>query len=402
MLALLMTLSILLAMTGSFPVFAATKSELQQKLEQLEAKEKKIKNNLANTNKDLNASQQRKNLLDSQISNVQEQIDLLEDQLGDLDSQIAKKEKELKQAEADIAAKESDIEDSHTLLGQRLRAVAKSGNTSTLQRLLNTENYTEYLLRSKAAECIAAHDQAIIDQLEEALVEIQEQKTELTEEQKKLESQKTEVEKLKSTSNGKKNQLDTLFAAAQTEVNKLSSSVSAYKQQLAATQKEIEKTDAQIAALINSTGSSGSYNNKWMYWPVPTVRAVSSYYGERWGTKHKGLDIANGKIPIYGEKIVAAADGVVIAVNSTSTWGGGYGYYCIVDHGRNSKGQIVSTLYAHCSKMYAKVGQKVTGGKTVLAKAGSTGNVTGPHLHFEVRLNGVQVNPWNYVRPNIN
>ena len=137
----------------------------------------------------------------------------------------------------------------------------------------------------------------------------------------------------------------------------------------------------------------GKYTNGTMFWPVPTVRNISSGFGSRWGTVHRGIDIANGSVPIYGEKIYAAESGTVIYSNYTSTWGGGYGYYCIVDHGLDSKGRRISTLYAHTSKMYARVGDKVTRGKTVLALAGDTGNVTGPHLHFEVRVNGVAVDP---------
>ena len=144
-----------------------------------------------------------------------------------------------------------------------------------------------------------------------------------------------------------------------------------------------------------------------MYWPVPTVRAISSYWGERWNKIHRGIDIANGPVKVYGQNIVAAADGTVILSNYTSTWGygwsSGYGYSCVIEHGKNSAGQTVTTLYAHCSEMYARVGQKVVGGKTVIGKAGNTGNVTGPHLHFEVRLNGKSVNPYpNYVHPNVN
>lgn len=401
-LSLALAAVLLLAMSNVMPVAADAKSELEQKLENLEKKEKEIKNNLAAASSDLSASQQRKNLIDSQIDNVIQQITLLDNQLANLNNQITTKQAAIKKAEQDIADKETAIRETHATLGQRLRAIAKSGNMSALQRILNTENYTEYLLKSKAAECIAAHDQAAIDALEAALKNIQAQKKALQSEKSGLESKKSEVASLKNSSDSKKRQLDTLYAAAQTEVNKLSSSVSSYNQQLKATQEEIKKTDAAIAALITSTGTTGTYNAEWMYWPVPTVRAVSSHFGPRWGTLHRGLDIANGSIPIYGQNIVAAADGTVIYANSSSWWGGGYGYYVIVDHGRNANGQIVSTLYAHCSAVNVSVGQQVTGGKTVLGRAGATGNVNGPHLHFEVRINGSQVNPWNYVRPNIN
>ena len=130
-----------------------------------------------------------------------------------------------------------------------------------------------------------------------------------------------------------------------------------------------------------------------MFWPVPAVRNISSFYGMRWGRLHKVIDIANGSVPVYGQNIVAAASGTVIYENHTNSWGGGYGYYLIVDHGLDKNGKKISTLYAHCSKIFARVGQKVTGGQTVLALAGATGDVTGPHLHFEVRENGTAVNP---------
>ena len=130
-----------------------------------------------------------------------------------------------------------------------------------------------------------------------------------------------------------------------------------------------------------------------MAWPVPTVRAMSSGYGYRWGKLHKGIDIANGPIPVYGENIVAADDGVVIYANASNWWGGGYGYHVIIDHGLDANGNRISTLYAHCSYVGVSVGQTVTKGQTVIGRAGDSGNVTGPHLHFEVRVNGVAVDP---------
>ncbi len=295
------------------------------------------------------------------------------------------------------------IADTRIKLGERMRAMVKHGNKTSLQVLTNSKDYVNYLLLTKATQIIAEQDQATIDAYEKEMEAIAAMQDALGVEKAELDAKKKELDALRASSNAKKSQLDTLYAAAQSEVRKLQSSVSSYNSQLTAKQKEMEQTEKQIEALIQSTNSTGQYNNKMMYWPVPTVRAISSVYGDRWGRVHRGIDIANGPIPIYGENIVAAADGTVIYANYTSVWGGGYGYYCIVDHGRDSKGRTVTTLYAHCSKMFARVGQKVVGGKTVLAQAGSTGNVTGPHLHFEVRLNGSAVNPLGtYVSPKVN
>ncbi len=402
LLAVLMV-AFLLASGSVLPASAATKSELEQKLNHLEAQEKQIKKELANAKSDLSASQQRKNLIDSQIANVQSQISLLDTQIEDMNTQIGTVEAQIVQAEKDVAAKQAAIVDTQKKLGERMRTIAKNGNMTTLQLLLNTENYTDYLLKAKVAKRIAENDQAAIDAYEAEMAALGVEQTALAQKKADLEVKKQNLNALRATSNGKKAQLDTLYQAAQSEVRKMQSTVSGFSAQLEAKQKEMERTEAEITKLIQNTQSTGNYNNRMMYWPVPTVRAYSSVFGSRWGTMHRGLDIANGSVPIYGQNIVAAADGTVIYANSTSTWGGGYGYYAIIDHGTDAQGRSVTTLYAHCSKMFARVGQKVVGGKTVIARAGSTGNVTGPHLHFEVRLNGISVNPLGtYVSPNVN
>ncbi len=401
---MVLALALVMLFTGSIlPSATSTKSELEQKLAHLEAQEKQLKKELASAKSDLSACQQRKNLIDSQIANVQQQISLLDTQISNMNKQIATVEGQIQQAEAAIADKKAAIADTREKLANRMVAVAKSGNSSGLQMLINTDNYMDYLLKHKVAKVIAAQDQATIDAYEAEMAAIGVEQTALEEKKSGLEADRQELNTLRASSNAKKKQLDTLYAAAQSEERKMQSTVSGYNAQLAAKQKEMERTEAEITKLIQNTTSQGTYNNKMMYWPVPTVRAISSVYGNRWGTVHRGIDIANGSVPIYGQNIVAAADGTVIFANSTSVWGGGFGYYTIIDHGKDAQGRSVTTLYAHCSKMYATVGQKVVGGKTVIAQAGSTGNVTGPHLHFEVRLNGRSVNPLGtYVSPNVN
>lgn len=410
LMAVLLSLTMLMGMTvmgASAPVTAATRSELEAQLEELENKEKEIKSDLATASKDLSASKERKELLESQISNITQQIDLLDKKLVAVQKEIADKNEEIQQAEKDIAAKEKAIADTHEQLGQRLRTIAKTGNLSAIQRLLNTDNYTEYLLKQKAAECISRRDQQTMDELEATLKDIKKQKEQLEQDKKDIEAKEAEIASLKAQNDKKKKELDTLHSAVQTEISKLQSEVSGYNADLKETQKKIAEADAAIEALIKSTASTGRYDADMMYWPVPTVRAISSYYGSRWGTMHRGLDIANGSVPIYGQNIVAAADGVVIAVNSTSWYGSGwsygYGYCVIIDHGVDSQGRTIHTMYAHCSATYVQVGQKVKGGETVIAKAGNSGQVTGPHLHFEVRVNGDRVNPYpTYVQPNVN
>lgn len=422
-LSLVMSVILAFSLAGSFeilPAQAASKSQLEAQLKELQAKEKEIKNEIAAASSDLSASRKRKDLLESQIDNATQQLALLDAQLANLNSSIASKNKQIATTGSQIAdklaeiqKKEEDIATTHKKLGLRLREIAKTGNESALQRLLNSESYKDFLLRDKAAECFAKRDQALMDSLEEAIAEINKEKEKLENQKKDLQKQKEsiqaeqkEVAKLKAASDAKKKELDTLHAAVQTEIRKLQSDVSSYNSELKETQKKIAEADAAIEALIKQSQSTGTYDRDLMKWPVPAVRNISSYYGPRWGTMHRGIDVSNGPVPVYGQDIVAAADGVVIAVNSTSRygtgWSYGYGYCVIIDHGRDKYGRTVHTMYAHCSAMYARQGQKVKAGQ-VIAKVGNTGDVTGPHLHFEVRVNGDRVNPYpNYVQPNKN
>lgn len=407
LLAAVSSVMLVLAMTATVPVLADERTELENELKQLEQEEKKLKNQLASASEDLSASKERKELLDTQIDNVTDQIDLLGNQLDGINASIAKKNKEIAKAQKEMAAKEAAISKTHRELGDRLRTIAKSGNLSAIQRLLNTDNYTDYLLKSKAAQCIAKRDQKTMDELEAALEVIAQDRKKLQKQKAEIEQKKKDVEALKAKSNKKKKELDKLCSAARSEQHKLQNTINSFNDDLKETQKKIEEANEAIEELIQNNGGSGSYNQDMMFWPVPTVRNISSYYEYRWGRMHRGIDISEGRIPIYGEKIYAAADGVVIAANYTSKWGSGwsygYGYSCIIDHGEDSRGVTIATLYAHCSQMYARVGQKVVGGQTVIGRAGNTGDVTGPHLHFEVREDGRRVNPYpKYVHPNVN
>ena len=125
------------------------------------------------------------------------------------------------------------------------------------------------------------------------------------------------------------------------------------------------------AALAPATPATG--------WVRPAEGTVSSEYGPRWGTRHEGIDIAAGS----GSAIRAASAGVV----KRASWYGGYGNAVIIDHGGG-----VQTLYGHNSSLSVQPGDRVRAGQ-VIAKVGSTGDSTGPHLHFEVQVDGEPVNP---------
>lgn len=407
--ALVLMVSLIGSLTAPTVVAAPSLDQLEQELKDLQAQEKEIKSDLAAAGSDLSASKKRKELLESQIDNATAQIALLNQRIAANEDAITQKESEITQLQASIDSVSGSIVDVHNRLGDRLRAIAKTGNMSAIQRLLNTDKHVDYLLKSKAAECIAKHDQALMDELEAALQEIEDAKTQLEQQKSELLTTKAELAALKKQADDKKKELDVLCAAVQTEVRNLQNTVDGYNAELKAVKKKIEEADAEIERIIRESQSVGKYDQDMMYWPVPAVRNISSYFGPRWGTQHRGIDISEGPVPVYGQNIYAAADGVVLKVNYTSTWGSGwsygYGYCVLIDHGVDSQGRKVTTMYAHCSKINSNIreGAKVKGGETILGQVGKTGDVTGPHLHFEVRLDGTRINPYpNYVHPNVN
>jgi murein DD-endopeptidase MepM/ murein hydrolase activator NlpD len=136
--------------------------------------------------------------------------------------------------------------------------------------------------------------------------------------------------------------------------------------------------NAQASAASTGTGSPSAFGFIW-----PVTGPVTSGYGWRWGRMHEGIDISAPT----GTSILAAAAGTVIHAG----WLGGYGYLVVIDHGNG-----LATAYAHASAILVAVGQSMSQGETV-ALVGSTGHSTGPHLHFEVRVNGVAVDPLLYL-----
>ena len=389
--------AVLLALAFSLqtiPASAAmTEEQLYAQQKELQKKADELKKQLANTNDNLEDSQARLKNMKSQVDNARQQLENINQRLSSLNSQISGKNSEIAAKESAISQKEANIQDASDKLNERLRALSKRGNLSSVQMMLSTEEYAEYLIKSKMLERIAENDQKALNDMEAELTKIKADKSALETDKQALADRKKQEQTLQNEASAKKKEMENLYKAIQAEEKKILAQANNYKAQIEKNKKLLDDIDKEIQKIIASKSNNNSQYSGTMFWPVPTVRNISSGFGSRWGTVHRGIDIANGSVPIYGEKIYAAESGTVIYSNYTSTWGGGYGYYCIVDHGLDSEGRRISTLYAHTSKMYARVGDKVTRGKTVLALAGDTGNVTGPHLHFEVRVNGVAVDP---------
>lgn len=362
--------------------------------------------------------------LTEQISLYKEQIALFDDQIEALEAEIEDKnaeidqlEDDIDQLEEDIAAKQVEIEDTFELFKTRMVALYQAGETSSLAMLLSSSSFGDFVTNIRLMQAVSQSDEQLVDTLktqkaeqeetktqvevtkgevEEALVKVQEDEEAiiLQREQKKVaqsglekayEESKTAQEDMEAL----KSQYEDDLASALEEEKQVESEIQAFYAEQAKKQQAAQQQAAQNSSSGSTTTaipqvSAGDLSFRW---PLPGYSYISSPYGSRWGGFHTGIDISGGGV--YGASIVAAEAGTVILATSHYS----YGNYVIVDHGGG-----YSTLYAHMSSIGCSVGDYVTKGQTI-GYVGSTGNSTGPHLHFEVRINGASQNPQSYVSP---
>lgn len=386
-----MCLAVLLMFVSASPVILGDDVDeykdqldsLSSKYDELEKQQKAIQSEIdkAKTEKDKHLAQKKQ--LDNQIYSVRQQITILSDKITLLEQGIDKKEEELQEQQL-------RIEDNVELLKKRLRVMYKTGNASVLGLVLGAEDFTEFLSRTQVTARVAQHDRELIEKMQKELAQIQEVK-------EAIESAKIELEDSKGQQAGKQTQLAQQLLQTQDQIQDIEALEKDYKANQAQLTQQMKEVQAEVDAIYAKVDSTGTYDGGMMLWPVAGYNTVTSNYGWRFGGTdfHTGIDIARTNAAgqgIYGKPILAAAAGKVIFTQTTYVAGRGYGIYLIIDHGGG-----ISTLYGHTSGLKVKVGDEVSRGQTV-AYVGSTGWSTGPHLHFEVRVQGKYTNPWPYLK----
>ena len=354
--------------------------DLNNQYEELEEHQKEIQAQIDAAKSEKDKYLAEKNQLNGQIDNTQAQINVLTDKITLLDNMIAENN-------ASIADLEEEIDKDYEIFRQRARASYMSGDSSTISLLLGADSFSDFLMKADITARVAENDREIIAGLEANIAELEKL-------QEETGANKADLNESKGTLDEKKQQLNGQVSQIQGQIE----DIDALQKQYEANKAEIDKMMAQVQSEINdiyaSYESQGEYTGGVMTWPVPGYTGITSYYGWRFNNTdfHTGIDISGSNI--YGRNIVAAADGVVIKAQETYVQGVGYGRYLIIDHGGN-----ISTLYGHTSQLLVSEGDHVTRGQAI-AKVGSTGWSTGPHLHFEVRENGTAVNPLSgYLKP---
>lgn len=365
---------------------ATSLAELQKKQAQLKKQQKEISEKLKKLKADKAKQLEYKKALDSQRETVQNQIDLLNQQIAALD-------KNIKEKESQIAEKQATIDANYERLKERLRAMYLTGEASNLEIILSAKNIMDLSDKAEAIKAITTHDTELINTLKADMASIKAQKEE-------IEADRQQVAAAKVEQDAKQKELTALV----NETNAVIAEISKSESEAQSESARIAKEEAKAAAAIDqwykeyyaskrSSNDSGGYVSTGNFtWPVPGVSNITSGFGARWGTVHKGIDISSAGI--YGKPIVAADSGKVIMAGwgNYGTGYGGYGNVVAINHGGG-----YSTLYGHCSSVAVSTGQVVKKGQ-VIAYVGSTGQSTGPHLHFEIRVNGVAQNPMNWFR----
>lgn len=366
----ILTIMVILAVSLVFPAFPATlagNTSIQQQKSSVDEKLNSVQNQKNQVQKEVNRT--KTNI--REIENIQQAENLKYRQALETLKAINREIGIINKA-FDDAKKDYEIQ--MTTFKKRLLAMYENSEDSIFDLIVKSDGMTDFFERVELMQLISRRDKEILEDLKQS-------KADLDYKRQMKYSLKSKQEK---ATQDKKQHLTVLISTRAEYYEKLRENkdmldrLDRLEDQLIEQSKELEK---RIKGLQNNR----KYTGGTMRWPIPGQYSVSSPYGMRVHPilrrykMHTGVDIhANS-----GDTIIAANTGTVIL----SSRNGGYGLCVVIDHGGG-----ISTLYAHCSKLLVRAGQEVKAGQTI-AKAGSTGLSTGPHLHFEVRVNGKTVNP---------
>lgn len=372
------------------------------------AEDEDLTNQLDSIQQQVNQQNAAKADAETVIGSVSEQLRQIEEQLrqataelGTIKEQRVSVENDITLNERQLAEAQKRLEGRETVFYKRVRDIYINGRLSYLDVVIGSKDFSDFANRLEVLKRIIDSDITLINEIKKERAEIEAHKQKLETDRAKLVelekaalAKQAEIEQKKAERNVvlQKAQNDRATAMqAIEELNASSAQVSAMLKERQAARAAAAA--AAAAAAQTSAGQGQGASDNWVQgtgqlgWPVSGE--ITSPYGYRvhpiWGTTiyHSGIDIGVDE----GTPVHAADGGVVV----WSGWMGGYGYAVVIDHGNG-----LSTLYGHNSELAVDEGQSVAKGQ-VISYAGSTGNSTGPHVHFEVRVNGIPVDPMGYL-----
>lgn len=355
-------------------VYAEDITGLQEQSNELTGQLSEFNNRLKAVQDEISSNMQELQDLDTEIAQSQEELTKINQDVDTLMTQIQENEEKLNKVQ-------SEVDKMQSLVDARVIAMYETPKLQYLEILLTSESFTEMLGNYYNLKDLIEYDSELLETAKN-------QRREIVTTKKILAEKKQQVVKDKQTQQKKSHVLSNVKKTREYYLSKLSKEEQDLQSQIDEYNTQVAEIEAEIKMMaLNSIGSD--YMGGAMTWPVPGYTSLTSLYGMRVHpiTKayklHTGVDISAPT----GATFVAAADGVV----TKATFNKAYGNMVVIDHGGG-----VQTLYAHGSEILVQVGQQVTKGTQVL-KVGSTGYSTGPHAHFEIRINGQTVDPLEYL-----
>ena len=361
-------LSAVVAVTLLLPAVASSADTKEKKLDEIQAEREESQEKIEVL--ELKTSELR-----SEAKRLNDEISGLRNDVAKLDERIAVISSRVRSVQARIDATQAEIDAIKTMATSQAVALYKAGSGEALEALLDSDSLTELDNKIELMGVAAQENTNALIRYGRLRVTIQDQHRELFAVQEELEGTRADqAEKLAELDKAHE-KLEINLAELQRRLDKEEA-----HEEILARQEQKLKQDI-LAAQAGSAVAAKGVSTSGYIWPLGG--AITSYYGPRWGRMHTGIDIDG----TTGQPIVASKGGRVIL----ASYYGGYGNAVVIDHGGG-----VSTLYAHMSAFNVSNGQSVSQGQ-VVGSVGATGNVTGDHLHFEVRVNGSPQDPMNYL-----
>lgn len=359
------------ALTASVITIGVTYADEQQQLNELNQE-------INQTKSALKEGQKKEKELNNQIKQLESQINAAEREIEGIEGDIQKTENHIAAVKADLLQVEQEMTQQNDALQKRLRAMYKNGDVGLIQILLGSEDITDFMTNMDMVQKIFDNDVEILKLMEEQHQKIEQQK-------KQLENLQAQLVAEKQRRADKQEALQ----VSRGEVASLKAQVASNNDALEEALDELNAEADRLKAEIRKLQGTQAFVGGQFAWPSQSSTRVTSEFGYRLhpilkvNKLHTGMDIGAAA----GTNVLAANDGTVIKAG----WNNSYGNLVMIDHG----GSIV-TLYAHNSKLLVSTGDVVAKGQ-VIALVGSTGQSTGPHIHFEVRVNGEYQNPRNWL-----
>lgn len=362
-----------------------------------------VEDRLDRTEDKLDRANDRKGVLSGEIAGLSDRISEFEARVSALRAEeraveirLAAKQAELDQAEEDVAEAYRELKvlaarlkRSLDILSDRLVAIYQSGSTDVADLVLTSADYGELIEQSEYLEQIQNRDETIVtrvrdlrDQQQATVIRLKEAKETIEAARDSIAAEEQNLATARQAVEAQQGELMTVRGQRRDALAKVDERVGQLEEIQADLQAKIQEQIAAASGLSPlPAGPMSAPSAAGLIWPLDGL--LTSGFGYRWGRMHEGIDIAVAE----GTPIRAAKGGTVIM----ASYNGGYGNYTCIDHGSG-----LSTCYAHQSAFAASSGQSVNQGQ-VIGYSGNTGSSTGPHLHFEVRINGAAQDPMGYL-----